>query len=102
MSVLDLFHFGSLRNITINMLLLGFLSYAMYYAPTLIIEQYGFNIYINNIMVTIADTIGFLILLFYLAKIPRKTSCILCFLIATTLALILVFFTVPDDCDICF
>ena len=100
-SLLDLCRFGSLRVITICLSLLGFFSYAMYYAPTLIIGQFGFNIYINNIMVTVADTFSLIALVFYVTKIPRRSSSLVFFLIATVLALILVFVTVPDGCDIC-
>ena len=36
------------------------MTYAMYYGPTLIIEDIGFNIYISNIMVNMSEMVTFL------------------------------------------
>ena len=97
-NVLDLFRFSSLRLTTIFLLILGFLSYALYYAPTLLIDQFGFNIYINNAIVTIGDGLTYIPMYFYISVIPRKTTSIVVYAITTFLSLILVFLIKPENC----
>lgn len=57
---LDLLRFPSLRAITICCSIISFMTYAMYYGPSLIIDSIGFNIYISNIMVNLSELVTFI------------------------------------------
>ena len=51
---IDLCRFPSLRFTTISLSIVCFMTYAMYYGPTLIIDDIGFNIYISSYMVNLS------------------------------------------------
>jgi len=57
---IDLCRFSSLRTITICCSIVSFMTYAMYYGPSLIIDSIGFNIYISNIMVNLSELVTFI------------------------------------------
>ncbi len=44
-SPVDVFKYPSLRIISIAQLLIGMSTFIMYYGPTLIVDQFGFDIY---------------------------------------------------------
>lgn len=44
-SPIDLFKYASLRYISFAQILMGVATFTMYYGPTLIVDQFGFDIY---------------------------------------------------------
>lgn len=44
-SPIDVFKYASLRTISIAQVLIGISTFVMYYGPTLIVDQFGFDIY---------------------------------------------------------
>jgi hypothetical protein len=95
---LDLFRFGSLRFITICMGIISIVTYFVYYGPTLIIDQIGFDIYTSNIVLNASDLLTYYPLYLLILSIRRRISGIFLFSIATTISIILIFFIIPDNC----
>lgn len=56
----DLLRFPSLRVISICCSIISFMTYAMYYGPTLIIGDIGFNIYVSSFMIQLSELVTFL------------------------------------------
>jgi hypothetical protein len=63
-SPLDLLRFNSLRSTTICIWILNFLIYQMYYGPSLIIDQIGFDIFVTSFVLQVTE------LLIYIPTYP--------------------------------
>jgi hypothetical protein len=92
---LDVFRYASLRGVTIAQGLVSMATYLMYYGPTLIVSQFGFDIYTSETVLNISDILVYYPLMVMIDKIQRRKSCIILFLIATVLSGILIFLTKP-------
>jgi hypothetical protein len=98
---LDVFRFDSLRATTIAQGIISMATYVVYYGPSLIIAQIGFNIYISETVLNVADILTYYPLMLMVDKIKRKKTCIILFSIATFISGLLIFITKPDNCDNC-
>ena len=73
----------------------------MYYGPTLIVSQFGFDIYISTVVLNVADLLTYYPLMLIVDKIRRKKALIIQFLVATVISGIMIFLVKPEDCDSC-
>lgn len=97
----DVFRYASLRGVTIAQGLVSIATYLIYYGPTLIIGQFGFDIYTSNLVLNTADILTYYPLMLMIDKIRRRRTCMLLFFIATVLSAALIFLEKPQDCDNC-
>lgn len=68
---------------------------ALYFGPSLIIDQIGFNIYITNVIVNLSDIVTYLPAFFLVEKIERKSWGIKLYAVCALSALLLTFVTKP-------
>ena len=73
----------------------------MYYGPTLIVSQFGFDIYTSTVVLNGADLLTYYPLMLIVDKIRRKKALIIQFLVATVISGIMIFLVKPEDCDSC-
>jgi MFS family permease len=73
----------------------------MYYGPTLIVSQFGFDIYTSTVVLNVADLLTYYPLMLIVDKIRRKKALIIQFLVATVISGIMIFLVKPEDCDSC-
>jgi hypothetical protein len=78
------------------------MTYSMYYGPSLIIDDIGFNIYISNIMVNMSEMVTYVPSYLLIEKIERKKMGIIMFGIASLCALLMTFIKKPEDQDMSF
>jgi OCT family organic cation transporter-like MFS transporter 13 len=97
----DIFRYASLRGVTIAQGLVSISTYLIYYGPTLIIGQFGFDIYTSNLVLNTADILTYYPLMLIIDKIRRRRICMLLFFIATVISAALIFLVKPQDCDNC-
>lgn len=97
----DVFRYASLRGVTIAQGLVSMATYLMYYGPTLIVSQFGFDIYTSETALNISDIIVYYPSMLIIDKIKRRKLCTILFLIATIVSGVLIFLTKPKDCDNC-
>lgn len=99
--MLDVFRYKSLRGITICLGLLAITLGIMYYGPTLIISQYGFDIYTSQTALNIADILNYYPMMVLIDKVYRRKCGMIQFGIATIIAFALTFITKPVGCNAC-
>ena len=100
-SPLDLIRYKSLRALTLAFLGICISTSILYYGPTLIIDQFGFDIYTSQTVLNIADLFCYYPLMVMIDKVRRRRSSGILFTIATFMSVILSFITKPDNCDGC-
>ena len=92
---LDIFRFQSLRTKSIcTCLLFLFLTY-LYFGPVFIVDQLGFNPYLNQIIVILSELIAYPISYLVIEKMPRLKSGVICFSISVFFNGILIFLEKP-------
>lgn len=98
---LDIFRYKSLRGLTIIMGIILMCVSMMYYGPTLIINQFGFDIYTSSTLLNFADLLTYYPLMLIIDKVKRTNCSSLLFAISTAISIVLIFVTVPSDCNLC-
>jgi len=73
----------------------------MYYGPSLIVSQFGFDVYTSTVVLNVADLLTYYPLMLMVDKIRRKKSLIIMFSVATVIAGVMIFLVKPSDCDAC-
>ena len=96
-----MFRYPSLLLPTITQALVSLSTYLMYYGPTLIVGQIGFDIYTSTVILNVADLLTYYPLMLIVDKIRRKKSLIIMFGVATVISGVMIFLVKPDDCDAC-
>jgi len=76
-------------------------TFFMYYGPTLIVDQFGYDIYTSTTILNVADLLTYYPLMLIVDKIRRKKALIIQFLVATIISGVMVFLVKPEDCDSC-
>lgn len=76
-------------------------TFLMYYGPTLIITQFGFDIYTSETVLNVADIVTYYPLMLIVDKTKRRKLASLLFLTATIASIFLIFITKPTSCDLC-
>lgn len=100
-SPIDVFRYRSLRTLTFALGVIGISTSMLYYGPTLIIDQFGFDIYTSETVLNIADVMCYYPLMLIINKVKRPQTASLLFAVATLMSFILTFVTKPDKCDGC-
>lgn len=100
-SPIDLFKYPSLRTITIAQGLISMAASIMYYGPSFIVDQFGFDIYTSETVINIADLLTYYPLMLIIDKVNRKTCASILFGIATIISILLIFIVKPAKCDMC-
>jgi len=70
-------------------------TFLMYYGPSLIVDQFGFNIYISNTILNFSDLLTYYPLMMIINSIKRKKACIILFGGATLISSVLIFLNTP-------
>lgn len=68
-----------------------------FYAPSLMLDQFKLNIFIDGLVIGISELICYPICYFMIMKTKRKTTGYLCFAVAFVCAFILIFLWKSDD-----
>lgn len=76
-------------------------TYILYYGPTLIVTQFGFDVYTSSTILNVSDLLTYYPLMLIVDKIKRRKACMIQFGTATVIAGILIFLTKPEDCENC-
>lgn len=97
----DVFRYSSLRVITIAQGFISISIFMMYYGPTLIVSQFGFNIYTSETVLNVSDLLTYYPLMLIIDKVRRRKCSSILFIVATTASIVLIFITNPDNCDMC-
>lgn len=72
------------------------MTYAMYYGPTLIIDDIGFDIFVSSWLINLSELIAYVPSYLWIEQIARKKVGIILFLVSFACALFLTFLVVPD------
>jgi hypothetical protein len=98
---LDIFRYKSLRGVTLALGIVCMCVSMMYYGPSLIIDQFGIDIYTSSVALNVADIICYYPLMILIDKVKRKRLASLLFAISTGISIALIFMVAPLDCDMC-
>jgi MFS transporter, putative metabolite:H+ symporter len=90
-SILDLFRFGSLRGMTLMLILLQCTIIFEFYAPALMLDKFKMNIFINGLVVGVSELISYPICYFLIMKSRRQFIAYGCFAATFVCSAILTF-----------
>ena len=90
-SMLDLIRYRSLRLLTIVLVVMDCTLDLEYYAPTLMLDQFKFNIFVNGLVIQSSLIIACLITTFIVNRFPRRAFNSFAYAIITCCALVLIF-----------
>jgi hypothetical protein len=68
----DLLRYRSLRSITLCMMVVFIAIHILYYAPLMLIDEFGFDFYLNGIVVNLSELITYPISYFVIIKLKRR------------------------------
>ena len=92
---IDVFKYGSLRVRTITQGIVFLSTFIMYYGPSLVVSQFGFDIYTSSTILNVADLLTYYPLMLIINKIRRRRTCMIQFGVATVVCGILIFLVAP-------
>lgn len=70
---MDLFRYSSLRMITLCSITLFFAANILYNAPLMLIDEFGFDFYLNGVILNVSELITYFFTFVFITHIPRKT-----------------------------
>jgi hypothetical protein len=97
-SFLDLFRFPSLRTTTICVSLVFLACNFLYLAPNMILDQFGFDFYLNGIVVNTSELITYVFSYYLITQIPRRQFGLLSFSIVLLSCFALIFLQGKEIC----
>lgn len=89
--LVDLFRFKSLRTLTLLMIVIDSTLDMIFFAPSLMIAQFNFNIYINGVVVFSSQVIAGVFSTYIVTKFKRKTIAIVNFVLVLACSTTLIF-----------
>ncbi len=95
----DLFKFKSLRMLSILLGLVGFSVDFLYYAPLILIDNFGFNFYLNGVIINLSELITYFVSYFLITKLKRKNMALFLFAVAFGCSFILLFIHKNEICS---
>jgi len=98
-SIIDLFRYKSLRVMTILLIILDCVFYLQYLAPTLMLDQFDFNIFINGGAIESAQIFVGFIGYFTIGKMPRRIYGVVSFGIIAACSIALIFIWDQDNTE---
>ena len=90
-SVIDLFRYKSLRMMTVILVIIDVTSDLIFFAPSLMIDQFNFNIYINGLVVQTGQFISGAISIYMITYAPRRLLAIVSFSVVMVCSFALIF-----------
>lgn len=94
-SPIDLFRYGSLRATTICCCLFGFVTLSMYYGPSLIIDEIGFNTFVSSFAIQLSELISYLPCWYFIDKVNRQPTAFWSFFVTMVCSLVIVLVDKP-------
>jgi hypothetical protein len=91
LTFLDLFRFSSLRMITVCSMLLFFSVNILYNAPQMLIDQIGFDFYLNGIIINCSELTTFFFTYFLITQVQRRLLNITTSTVSLVCSIILIF-----------
>lgn len=79
---IDLVRYPSLRWITIWAFVLFFCSSFLYFAPLIIVDEFGFDFYVNGVILNVSELVTLVISYFFITSLKRKMVNIITFTVA--------------------
>ena len=86
-----MFKFPSLRKITVFLTILQIAINFLFYAPTLMIADFQFSIFLNGVVLGLASLVSYLFSYLTVNKVNRKTMAVVCFAVIFVISIALVF-----------
>lgn len=84
--------------VTILLGLVGFSVDFLYYAPLMLIDNFGFNFYLNGVIINLSELITYFVSFFLITKIKRKKIALILFAVALGCSLLLLFLHKNEIC----
>ena len=84
LTIWDLFRFNSVRPLSISLGLIFTCIAFLYYAPVMLVNEFGFDFYLNGVLVNGCELVTYFYTYFYIEKMERRWCC-LAFLLGTLL-----------------
>lgn len=91
LTYIDLFRYKSLRKITISSMILFFSSSILFFMPLNLVTQFGFNFYLNGLIINLSELISFPFSLYFVRTLKRRVFICRCLVVAFMASFILVF-----------
>lgn len=95
---LDLLRLPSLRKITITLIFFSVLSAILYFSPLTIVDQFGFNFYLNGVLLNISELMTYLVSFNIITQVRRKHLFSMCFVGAALCSFALIFLNRKEVC----
>lgn len=92
----DLFRFKSLRRLSICTSLVFMSTNILYYAPLMLIDQFGFDFYVNGLLINFSELITYTVAYHYVTSIKRRQFILTASVIIFLCALSLIFLHTPS------
>jgi len=70
----------------------------LYYAPLLLVDSFGFNFYVNGIVVNVSELLTYFLSYFTIARIRRKLISQILFGLSALFCFILIFLHTEEIC----
>ena len=96
---LDLFRYPSLRIITICSVFLFFTNNFVYYSPLALVDEFGFNFFLNGVFLNVAQFITFLFGMVIITHVRRKVFFYATAVVAFLSAFALIFLSQNKVCS---
>ena len=91
LTYIDLFRYKSLRNITVSSMILFLSSSILFFMPLNLVTQFGFNFYLNGLIINLSELISFPFSLYFVRTLKRRTFVCRCLVVALIASFMLVF-----------
>ena len=89
--MIDLFKYKSLRRLTILLVIMDCTLDFEYYAPTLMLDQFKFSIFINGLVIQSSLIIASIVTTFFVYRVPRKKFNSISYILVGICAVVLIF-----------
>ena len=100
-SPVDLLKYKSLRTISFAVAAIVFSKRYVKFGPLILIDNLGVNIFVNQIVMALAECIGTPLSLNYVQKLPRKMVGYVSFSVSIAFFAIVYLVQPPSDCNFC-
>lgn len=85
--------------ISILLGLVGFSVDFLYYAPLMLIDNFGFNFYLNGVIINLSEMITYFVSFFLITKLKRQKIALFLFAIALGCSFLLLFLHKNEICS---
>ena len=96
-NIIDLFRYKSLRMMTLIVIFLDCIFYLLYLAPTLMLNQFNFDIFLNGASIESAQVFAGVLGYFTIYKVPRRLAGCASLLVIMGCSTVLIFIWDQDN-----